>query len=227
LSAPAILFVHGAFHGPWCWEPVVTRLEERGVLCRCIELYRGGLEADVHAIREEVDALTAEGCEVVIVAHSLGCVSVSSLTPERIAHAVFLAGPLEGPGLPDSQHCTAPEFMPSLTHGEDGAVIDPEAARALFYHDCSPADADAAIARLKPNRLYGPTQATETPFYEAVPSTYIWCDDDRAVRPDYQRQIAKATRHSEGLETSHSPMLSAPDELVAALQRVLERVGHS
>jgi pimeloyl-ACP methyl ester carboxylesterase len=225
MSEPAILFVHGAFHGAWCWERVVARLEGQGIVCRCIELHRGGLDADVAAIRAEVDALAAAGHRVVVVGHSLGCASVSSLTPEGIAHAVFLAGPLAGPGLPPARECTMPEFFPSLTFGDDGTMmIDLEVARELFYHDCSPTDADAAIAKLKPNSNYSAVQATDTPFHEAVTSTYIWCDDDRAVRPDYQRQIAKVTRYSEGLASSHSPMLSAPDELVAALQRAL---GHA
>ena len=81
-----------------------------------------------------------------------------------------------------------------------------------------------AIAKLKTNLSYGPRQARAEPFYDLVPSTYIWCDDDRSVRPEYQHQVAKAARWSEGLATGHSPMLSAPDLLVAALERALERV---
>ena len=226
MQEPAFLFVHGAFHGPWCWEPVVSRLESRGVRCHCIELYRGGREADVAAIRAEIDLLASDGFAVVVVAHSLGCVSVSSLTPERIAHVVFLAGPLEGPGLPGPRECTTPDFMPSVTFGDGPSMtIDLDAARDLFYHDCSRLDADAAIAKLRTNLSYGPRQAGPRPFHEIVPSTYIWCDDDRAVRPVYQREVALATRFREGLATSHSPMLSAPDLLVAALERVVERLA--
>ena len=225
---PAILFVHGAFHGAWCWEPVVSRLEAQGGVCRCIDLYRGGLKADVAAIRTEIDALADAGHPVIVVGHSLGCASLSSLTPERIAHAVFLAGPLEGQGLPDVSECTTPNFMPSVTFGEDGTMmIDLEAARDFFYHDCTQADADAALAKLKPNLLYNGVAASAKPLFELVPSTYIWCDDDRAVRPNYQHQVAKAAHFSEGLPTSHSPMLSAPGALTECLQRVLERTRSS
>jgi len=224
LSAKAILFVHGAFHGSWCWDAVVAGLTTHGIPCRSIELYRGGLAADVAAIRAEIDALAAEGHSVVVVGHSLGCASLSSLTPERIAHAVFLAGPIVGPGLPPIAECTTPDFTAALTISENRSMeVDLELARDLFYHDCSAAQVKDAIPRLRPNQNYGPKPPEGTPLYERVPSTYLWCDDDRVVHPKYQRQLAEHTRYSEGFATSHSPMLSAPDELVAALLRVLER----
>lgn len=101
--------------------------------------------------------------------------------------------------------------------------IDLEVARDLFYHDCSAAQVEDAIPRLRPNLNYRPEPPESKPLYERVPSTYLWCDADRVVRPEYQHQLAKHTRYSEGFATGHSPMLSAPDELVAALLRVLER----
>ena len=219
----AILFVHGAFHGAWCWAPVMEALEARGVSCCAIDLHRGGLEADVAAIRAEIDRLAETGQQVVVVGHSLGCVSVASLTPEGIAHAVFLAGPLYGPDMPDPATLTMPDFLPSLTLSEGPTMeIDLAKAHELFYHDCSRADSDAAIAKLRTNLSYLPIDH-DPPLWEQVPATYLWCDDDRAVRPDYQHQVAERIRYSEGFSTGHSPMLCAPTALADALGRVLER----
>ena len=41
---------------------------------------------------------------------------------------------------------------------------------------------------------------------------------------EYQRKAAALAAYSEDLPTSHSPMLSAPDLLAKALQRVVARI---
>jgi len=224
LTAHAFLFVHGAFHGPWCWEKIVARVQSPDVLCRCVELHRGGLEQDAATVRDEIDSLYTEGLSVAVVAHSLGCTSLGHLGPERIAHAVFLAGSIVGPGLPDVREAIEPRFIASIKIGADRVMtIDEAVAHDFFYHDCKPELADWAVARLRTNLSYGPAPRSGPPLYEAVPSTYLWCHHDRVVLPDYQREVAGHTRYSEGFSTGHSPMLSAPDELAAALTRVLER----
>jgi len=91
MSGHAVLFVPGAFYGPWCWDLVLERMEAAGVTCRCAELHRGGLAQDVAAVGGEVAPLAAKGQTVVVVGHSLGCTSLSELAPERVDHAVFLA----------------------------------------------------------------------------------------------------------------------------------------
>ena len=46
----ALVLAHGAFHGPWCWRPTISRLEKEGVRCVPIDLNRGGLDADRDAL---------------------------------------------------------------------------------------------------------------------------------------------------------------------------------
>ena len=61
-------------------------------------------------------------------------------------------------------------------------------------------------------------------MYGTVPHTYVVCTGDRAVPPALQRRFvdeidavsARATTVVE-LGTSHSPFLSAPDDLAAAI----------
>ncbi|MEE2679298.1 MAG: alpha/beta fold hydrolase [Myxococcota bacterium] len=220
----ALLFVHGAFHGPWCWDEIVTRVQSPEVACRCVELYRGGLEQDAAAVREEIDALAAEGMRVAVVAHSLGCASLGHLGPERIGHAVFLAGSVAGKELPNTRGAINPRFIESVTIDTDNVMeIDEAVAREFFYHDCDPKLAEWAAGKLRPNLAYSPALRPGPSLHDTVPSTYLWCEHDRAVLPNYQRQVAGHTRYSEGFPTSHSPMLSAPDTLARALGRVLER----
>jgi hypothetical protein len=35
---PAMLLVHGAWHGPWCWEDLIPVLSDRGWRVHTVEL---------------------------------------------------------------------------------------------------------------------------------------------------------------------------------------------
>src|SRR5580700_6219902 len=92
-GAVAVL-VHGAWHGAWCWEPVVVELEGRGHPVRTIDLPSrgnpaGDLHGDAQAVRELVESL---GRPVVLVGHSYGgavITEASSGTP-GIKRLVYL-----------------------------------------------------------------------------------------------------------------------------------------
>ena len=227
MSLPAtFVLVHGAFHGAWCWARLVPKLEALDARCVTVDLHRGGRSADIAAIQEVVDREHGDGRRVIAVGHSLGCASVVGLDPHRLAHVVFLAGTYVGevPGFPPPQDAITPAFWDAVTTGEDGRMtIDRERALAVFYADCDEETARDAAARLIPDLTYGPPSPSDPPLWKVVPSTYLWCDEDAVVDPEHQRALAKHTRYGEGLATSHSPMLSAPDALAAALGRVLER----
>jgi pimeloyl-ACP methyl ester carboxylesterase len=58
------------------------------------------------------------------------------------------------------------------------------------------------------------------PAWTHTPSTYVVCTDDRAFHPDTQRELARHAVDVIEWDTSHSPMLSQPEqvaELLAAL----------
>jgi len=216
--------VHGAFHGAWCWEPIVPGLERLGAHCTAVELRRGGLAADVAEIQRAVDARYAAGDAVIAVGHSLGCFSIAGLSAGTLAHVVFLAGPVRGPGLPDMRTAVDTAFYDATEFHDGGTMsIDHEKAVALFYADMDEAQARDAASKLVDNTNYGPPEPTDPPLWDVVPSTYLWCDHDRTVKPAYQREVAGRMRYAEGFDTSHSPMLSQPDTVVAALSRVLKR----
>ena len=220
---PAVLLVHGAFHGAWCWSELVPRVEALGARCETIDLHRGSLEADVAAVQQAVDALRADGHAAIALGHSLGCSSVSGLDPARLDHVVFLAGPVSGPGLPGPEGNIARGFFEAVTFENDVMTIDRDRAIDLFYADCDPAVAKEAADRLRPNLSYGPPEATAPPLWEAVRSTYLWCEQDAVVEVAYQKELARHMHDAEGFDASHSPMLSRPDELAAAIGRVIER----
>ena len=77
---PVILFVHGAWHHPSCWEVIQKPLEQAGFPTRTATLASpgspspgAGLKEDVAAVRKDLDELvTGQGKDVVMVMHSYG-----------------------------------------------------------------------------------------------------------------------------------------------------------
>ena len=219
----ALVLAHGAFHGPWCWQPLMERLERDGTLCVAVDLNRGGLAKDAEALQQSVDLLRHEGHRVHAIGHSLGCPPVSWLDPESVATAIFLAGPLEGGGLPDSADCVDEAFPKRLQPQPDGRFfISREDAHEAFYLRCRRDEAEWALDRLRPTFVYG-AKATTVPIWEKVPATYVVCTDDGAVRPDYQRGVAEGLPHSATIDFDHSPMLGAADRLAEIVREAMAR----
>lgn len=49
------------------------------------------------------------------------------------------------------------------------------------------------------------------------PVTYVICDEDQALRPAAQEQMAKRANNIHRLPSSHSPMLSRPAEVAQVI----------
>lgn len=99
---------------------------------------------------------------------------------------------------------------------------DAELASQQLYNRCSPEDVEAAIAQIGTFSV-GPllVPATYTAYLE-IPSTYILCENDKALAPSAQeRMIAEGegafdvVRCQEG----HSPYLSDPGFIVNVIRR--------
>jgi pimeloyl-ACP methyl ester carboxylesterase len=93
-----ILLVHGAWHGPWCWEPFVERVRQAGHSVRCV-LLRDHDRASGriwHRVSDYVDDLQ-RAAELtrrppILVGHSLGGLVVQKYLERRpAAGAVLMA----------------------------------------------------------------------------------------------------------------------------------------
>ncbi|KAL4937877.1 Alpha/beta hydrolase family-domain-containing protein [Aspergillus oleicola] len=97
---------------------------------------------------------------------------------------------------------------------EDGAILlNKEAMRDIFYNRCSKKDIDQAVSLLgsfTPGPLTVPT--TYSAFAE-IPSTYIVCENDRALPVQVQERMipqVKGVFTVERCQEGHSPFLSNP-----------------
>ena len=219
-ETPAILLVHGAWHGAWCWEAVIPLLEAKGRTVHAIDLPTVhapnkadlGLADDARAVRDAVDAIDGP---VVVVAHSYGGVPVTQglVGAANVVHLVYIAAFVldAGESLLGSVGGVAPSWWVV-----DGALTTAgtadEPAEHLFYNDCPDEVARAAAARLGSQAMRPFDEAVTAVAWKEIPSTYLVTERDTIFPLVAEEGLAaRAGSTVRRLDTGHSPFLSQPD----------------
>ncbi|MCU1610668.1 MAG: hypothetical protein JWM45_2584, partial [Pseudonocardiales bacterium] len=99
--------------------------------------------------------------------------------------------------------------------------IDPLRPREILYGDVDPPTANAAIARLGHQSLAAVSQPLTQTSWRNIPSTYVLCENDCAIPPAAQEQMARRAARVQRLDTSHSPFLSQPSRVADILRNEL------
>src|SRR5687767_5236401 len=101
----AVVLVHGAWHGPWCWDKVVALLDEEGVPSVAVELPFTSFADDVAATRGVIQAVDGP---VVLCGHSYGGAVITEAGHHpAVEHLVYLTAFALEEG--ESPAATAPE----------------------------------------------------------------------------------------------------------------------
>ena len=103
-SLPPLLFVHGAWHGAWCWKPLMNYLAEKGFTSYAIDLpghgdrQSEGLAGlgimDYVATVESTTAKLAPA-KPILIGHSMGGLIVQKYLEKNEAPAAVLIGPCQ------------------------------------------------------------------------------------------------------------------------------------
>lgn len=230
--APAIALLHGGGQGAWVWDPLFPHLGDTRILSLDVpgcgkKRGRDLSDIDTDGIAAElVDDLANAGLDnVMLVGHSLaGAIMprMAALQPGRFSRLVYLS-------------CSAPRkgvsFLQQIGNGlhgshpdEVGWPIDPATSepsdryRVMFCNDMSEAEGSAFLGRLGEDNWPGDVFVRTDHEYEhlrAIPSTYIVCERDMILPPEWQRRFA-GRLHCESivsLDAGHQAMVTAPEEL--------------
>ncbi|MDW4550652.1 alpha/beta fold hydrolase [Defluviimonas sp. D31] len=229
------LLIHGSCHGAWCWSGVIAALAHLGHEAKAIDLPAHGADptpAAAATLDLYAEAILAAIYEpVTLVGHSAGGYPITlaaERAPEKITRLVYLCAYVPAPGLSMIEMRRAGPSQPlaGAVHADPDGIsyrIDPEKARATFFHDCSETALAHALARLCPEPIA--PQSTALPplrHWPSVEKHYIRCDDDHAIPPDYQTTMSAGfpATHVSALPTGHSPFLSAPALLARRLDEI-------
>ena len=152
-SGVSLLFVHGGFHGAWCWAPFLKYFREHDISCGAVDLrgHGGLLQSDdfvkqgVAEMAEDVaDAAAAMGTNVVLIGHSAGALAVLSAAPSIKPRGVILIGPA-APANVGLKKTSLPAFADHQTI----AVPDEERFRKWFLQGLAPdVDINSIMNRL-------------------------------------------------------------------------------
>ncbi|MFN8031961.1 MAG: alpha/beta fold hydrolase [Mycobacterium sp.] len=222
--------IHGAWHGPWCWERLTPELERRGHRVVAVDIRFDDPTATFEDHAATFAAAVDDDDDVVAVGHSLGSFVFPWIVDRRpLGHQVYLCGVLAEPGrtfaeLNREQHILNPAYPAGLAKVDGGTRwVDFDLAREIFYSDCGDDVVEAAIPRLR-MQAYAPMgQRCTFDRLPSIPVTYILCAEDRMIDPAWSRQVATGRLGADLVELpgGHSPFYSRPSDLADALHRLV------
>jgi Alpha/beta hydrolase family len=219
---PSFVLIHSTGQGAAGWDLVVEALSGRGFTSHAVELPNDpDLRAADYAelIRRQVGA----GAPQVVLAHSgSGPLLPDAARALDARRQVWLAAWVPVPDASFAEdvdvHAVA-AFNPAWI-GVD--PIDDDAVAATFlYHDCDEATLEWALST---RRLFVPRAVYSERISLApdIPSAYIVAGDDRTMRPEWQRRMARERLGVEPIEipSGHCPNVSRPDRLAEILVEI-------
>lgn len=231
------LFLHGSWHGAWCWHKIVARVQAAGHEATAIDLPGRGRAAALPAfvgLERMVDAAEAalpRDRKTVVVVHSRNGIVASTLAervPDRIERTIYLASFM----LPSGKRVL--DYVPDRdsmipAHVEINRVglwdwLKPRAYREALYADCS--DDDISLCRSllvrEPVRPALTRLKLTSDRYGRVPRAYIRLTQDNAVSLRLQDRLLDETPvdRVESIDASHSAYFSQPDVLSQKIMRL-------
>ncbi|MFD4589017.1 alpha/beta hydrolase [Streptomyces sp. NPDC058434] len=230
-TLPTLVLVHGAWHGTWCWQPLIDQLPDLDI--RTVALPSSGQDpavlGDLYDDAEAVaNAVAAVGGPTVLVGHSYGGspLTEAAATAGDVRRVIYLSALMQDVG--DSVLSLVDGVYPPFwdVHEEPQGRTDHayfEAVHALdaLYGDVEPHLAQQSVARLGRQSLASVTQQLTQAAWRTVPSTYILCEQDMAIPLPLQEAMAARAQRTVRLRSGHSPFLSQPLELARILRQEL------
>ena len=203
------------------WERLAPELEIRGHHPVAVELPGDEVDQGLGDYARTVADALGDAEDVVLVAHSLGGLTVGLVPALRpVARIVLVAALVPRPGQSLIDQLRGSDrgiLMPAGRTSDDDKRTewtDATIAIEALYHDADPIDAAAAFARLRPQAAKPQVEKTPLRAWPDVPTEYVVCAQDRMLDPEYQRRQPFPQRT---LPSGHSPMLSHPSELARVL----------
>jgi pimeloyl-ACP methyl ester carboxylesterase len=233
-SAKTFLVCHGAWSAGWAWKKMHPLMQAAGH--RLVTPSYTGLGERAHLANPSVDLEThiedvlnvikyEDLHDIVLLGHSYGgmvATGVADRARDRVAQLIYLDAfvPRDGQSLFDLNE-SGRAHLQEAAKGGDGWRVPP----LQTPPDTSPADVEWLSAR----RVHMPIKCFETKLKlqngePTLPRSYIYAT--RITPADTFGQFAKRAKSEAGwryyaIDASHSPNVTAPEALMALLQRIV------
>ncbi|WP_102273130.1 alpha/beta fold hydrolase [Cytobacillus massiliigabonensis] len=230
------VFVHGAWHGSWCWEKVIPLFEKQGHVVLTVDLpgvdldKTGDSSVNLRKYTDSVLRVIAKADEpVILVGHSMGGIAISQAAerhPEKIKSLIYVTAYMLKDGetmldiiRTDKESLIAPNLIPC----NEGTAFNLKSDKLIdiFYGSCDQKDIENATTRItsQPLAVFSERLSLTNDRYGKIPRYYIECLQDRAITKECQQNMYHALPCKKvfTLNTDHSPFYSKHEELAEIL----------
>ena len=159
-SLPPLLFVHGAWHGAWCWKPLMDYLAKKGITSYALDLPGHGTResegvvglgimdyvAEVESAIEELALI-----KPILIGHSMGGIIAQKFLEKNEARAAVLIAP--SPAMGGSlqlliRYLRQPIAAITATFGSKTRIRNQKMCKRLFFDDIPSHKLEAHYERL-------------------------------------------------------------------------------
>lgn len=232
--SPPILFVHGAWHGSWCWRPWIVYFKNAGVKALAADFSQVGVDhksLTSSRLNEYIEHLKEQVSQMetppILVGHSLGSVIVQHLAAEQEFPAVVLLAPIPAPHAFRkvfwSQVLAHPVLtLRSLVKDDMSPWTKSRISTRLFFSDSMPQE----LARSYTEKMHSEPATLFTfdmmhkspPFKSGVPLMVMSAQKDRFFGTKTQKLLADSfgAEYFELPNSGHDIMLDVANEQAAA-----------
>ncbi|KAJ5519362.1 hypothetical protein N7453_001784 [Penicillium expansum] len=237
---PSIVIVPGAWHQPAHFQGLIDELAKVNYDAEGVTMPSVGSspplpswKQDAQAVRQVILNKLDAGKDVVVLAHSFGGIAMSEAAKglrkegsrstgfERRYYQADLHTPEEEEI--ERQRKELEEKFGGLDVSADGAISLPkDRVHLVFYNRCEQKDIDRAIELLDTFPMGPLTVPVTYTAYREIPSTYIVCKNDQALREPFQRRMiaqGEGCFEVEECDEGHSPFMSNPGFIVDCVRR--------
>ncbi|KAI1390483.1 alpha/beta-hydrolase [Hypoxylon trugodes] len=232
---PAIIIAQGSWVDSARYNPLIEKLRAVGYTAEHVKLPSigstvtplPGLPDDIAAIRSVLSRFRDDGKKVLILCHSSGGVSGSNAVAgfDNVSGVIYMTAFMlpRGKSLARLNDSEPPPWMD--VQG-DRIFLRQEMLASVAYHDLDEESQSAMAQNVSyTSAVLFEGESEYEPWSEGIPCGYIFCSEDKILPPQIQQDMAAQLGPepvTTTLKSGHSPFLSVPDELVAAITKMEE-----
>jgi pimeloyl-ACP methyl ester carboxylesterase len=230
------ILVHGAWLDSSGWRDVAERLRASGHTAVAADLPGHGADAtplagqtlDAYA-SSVVSAVDAAAEPVILVGHSLGGVTISTVAerrPAAIRRLVYVAAYLlrDGETVQQISETDGDSRVPAAMRPSadwSSVAIDPATAGEIFCNGCTADVASGVVQSMRAEATapFGTPLHLTAANFGTVPRAYITTRNDRVLSPALQDRMVAALPCTPvlSIDTGHLPFLAQPERLATML----------
>lgn len=226
MSQPSIVFCHGIWADGSCFSKLIGPLQTEGYQVIAAQYGLDDVEEDVATVTRTLGRVSSPA---LLVGHSYGGTVITAAgADDRVAGLVYIAAlaPDENETSASQQkQFPATEIFSHIEIADGRIWLQPDGVE-YFAGDLTAAEQKLVWATHFAPAATLFTKAVAGTAWRTKPSWYIVASEDRTVRPELERFVAKRMGAiAREIAASHVPMLSHPDEVLEIIRSAADAVS--